>query len=405
MSAQNGLLPAERRVVLILGAVQFVNILDFMMVMPLGPDFARDLGIPESSLGLIGGSYTAAAAVAGLAGATILDRFDRRTALAVSMVGLFVGTVAGAFATGLGSLIAARVIAGMCGGPATAVANAILADAIPPERRGRAMGAVMGAFSVASVFGVPFGLEVAHRWGWRAPFFAVAAMGVVVAALAVFLLPPLTAHLDNRAAPPPLRDVVALPGAWLGGLAAALLFGSGFLVIPNISSWFQGNLGVPRDDLGWLYLAGGSASFLSLRVLGRLVDRYGAFGVLAGSSVVVIGVMIFCFGYPVHLPPWLWFVFFMCGSSGRNVAWQTLASKIPSPGLRARFMSLQSAIQHGASAAAAMVSASILTSRPGGGLDGMVPLVVLSVSLSLLLVAVVARLEALVRPRVVNPVG
>ena len=52
---------SERKLLLLLGAVQFINVVDFMMVMPLGPDFACDLGIPLSNLGYIGGSYTAAA--------------------------------------------------------------------------------------------------------------------------------------------------------------------------------------------------------------------------------------------------------------------------------------------------------------------------------------------------------
>ena len=74
------------------GAIQFVNILDFMMVMPLGPDFASALDIPTSHIGVVGGSYTLAAALAGLVGLPFLDRFDRRLALGVSMLGLVVGT-------------------------------------------------------------------------------------------------------------------------------------------------------------------------------------------------------------------------------------------------------------------------------------------------------------------------
>jgi predicted MFS family arabinose efflux permease len=85
MSSAPALMPAERRVLLLLAAVQFVNIVDFMMVMPLGPDFSAELGIPNAQLGLVGGSYTAAASIAGLAGATFLDRFDRRKALAVTL--------------------------------------------------------------------------------------------------------------------------------------------------------------------------------------------------------------------------------------------------------------------------------------------------------------------------------
>src|SRR5688500_17567078 len=112
---------SERKLVFLIGSIQFVNVLDFMMVMPLGPDFARDLGIPSSQLGLIGGSYTAAAAIVGIAGAFFLDRFDRRRALAVALAGLVLGTVAGGFATGLPSLLGARILAGAFGGPATAL--------------------------------------------------------------------------------------------------------------------------------------------------------------------------------------------------------------------------------------------------------------------------------------------
>ncbi|MBL8720617.1 MAG: MFS transporter, partial [Myxococcales bacterium] len=92
-----------------------------MMVMPLGPDFARQLGISTSHIGYVGGAYTAAAAVSGLVGALFLDRFDRRSALVLSMLGLALGTAAGAFACGLPSLMLARVLAGAFGGPATSV--------------------------------------------------------------------------------------------------------------------------------------------------------------------------------------------------------------------------------------------------------------------------------------------
>ena len=79
---------SERSIVFFVGAVQFVNALDFMMVMPLGPDFARGLHIDPSHLGIIGGSYTASAAISGLIGSMFLEAFDRRKALAVAMLGL-----------------------------------------------------------------------------------------------------------------------------------------------------------------------------------------------------------------------------------------------------------------------------------------------------------------------------
>ena len=78
--------PSERTIILLIGAVQFVNILDFMMVMPLGPFFAGPLGIPASRIGGVGGSYTAAAAVSGIVCSYFLDRFDRRKAQGVAVV-------------------------------------------------------------------------------------------------------------------------------------------------------------------------------------------------------------------------------------------------------------------------------------------------------------------------------
>src|SRR5258708_2596317 len=131
-----------------------------MMVMPMGPDFAVALGIDTSHLGYIGGSYTAAAAVSGLIGSLFLDRFDRRKVLAVAMLGLVVGTASGALATGLYSLMAARIVAGMFGGPATSIALSIIADVVPPSRRGKAIGAGLTAFAVPSVPGWPPRLQM-----------------------------------------------------------------------------------------------------------------------------------------------------------------------------------------------------------------------------------------------------
>src|SRR5256885_17069887 len=91
--------PSERTVIFLVGAIQFINILDFMMVMPLGPFFAGPLSIPASRIGVIGGSYTASAAVSGIACSFFLDRFDRRKALAVAMGGLGLATPPGGFST------------------------------------------------------------------------------------------------------------------------------------------------------------------------------------------------------------------------------------------------------------------------------------------------------------------
>jgi predicted MFS family arabinose efflux permease len=383
----------ERTLLWLLAAVQLVNVLDFMMVMPLGPDFARELGIPLSRLGLVGGSYVASAAVSGLAGALFLDRFDRRPALAVAMLGLFLGTAAGGLARDLPTMMAARILAGAFGGPATSLALSIVTDIVPPQRRGRALGTVMGAFSVAAVLGVPLGLELARWGGWKLPFFAVAGLGLAVGVGVYLLLPPLRGHLDpTRAAParlPRLRPVVLLSLA-----ATASTMATSFALVPNLAAWLQFNAGWPRERLGLLWMAGGAVTFFSMRVAGRLVDRFGSPRVAAGATALFLCVLGLGF-LPERplLPVVLLFVGFMVGNSSRNVSMSTLATKVPAPDERARFLSVQSGVQHLASALGATLSTQLLSEEPSGRLLGVPRVAAFSMTLALALPVLLRMVE------------
>lgn len=394
---------SERKLLFLLGAVQFINVVDFMMVMPLGPDFAASLGIPIDRLGLVAGVYTVAAAVAGVVGALFLDRFDRRKALFGAMLGLILATAAGGLATGMTTMLAARLVAGAFGGPATALTLSIVADTVPPERRGKALGALMGAFSAASVLGVPVGLELARLGGWRTPFFALAGLGVLIASGVAALLPPLRGHLDRAAAglgrARPLRVFLADPAVFLSLAAGAAAMTGAFAIIVNISAFVQYNLHYPRERLGLLYMAGGAVSFFSMRFAGRLVDRRGSVEVATFATAVVVAVIALVF---VPNQPWLpataMFIGFMMGNSTRMVALNALTSRVPLPAERARFMSAQSAIQHLSTATGAALSALFLSERPDHSLAGMpvvaIGAIVLTASLPLFLGAVSARVRA-----------
>jgi predicted MFS family arabinose efflux permease len=348
----------ERKILAVLVAVQFINIVDFMMVMPLGPDFARALSIPVSELGIVGGAYTFSACIAGLVGSLFLDKFDRRSALAVSMVGLLIGTALGAFAQGYVSLVAARLVAGAFGGPASALVMAIVSDVIPPARRGKAVGILMGAFAAASVLGVPFGLKVAEWGSWRTPFYVLAGFGGLVAFSAYRLLPKLDAHLGRTAtrAPHLLRAEV-----WLSLTLTFFVNFATFLMVPNFATFLQHNLGYPRDKLGLLYMVGGAVSLVTTRLAGVTVDRVGS------AKVGIAGVLSVCFVMyavfihePSLIPPFGFFAAFMFSMGMRNVAAQSIATKVPTPEERARFGSFTSAVQHGACAAGAFLSTKIL---------------------------------------------
>ena len=368
-------LAQERKIVSILGAVQFVNVLDFMMVMPLGPDFATALGIETAHLGWVGGSYMAAASVSGLVGSFFLDRHDRKQALLWCMAGLGVGTVLGGFATGFGTLIAARVFAGLFGGPASALTFSLAADVVPNERRGRAMAILMSAFAIASVFGVPAGLELARLGGWRAPFFGVGGVAFLVFLSSIWGLPVMRGHVARALVEHPLKAAKAMlvrREVWYayGCMAAAMV--GGFLMMPNMAAYFQFNLAYPREKLALLYLVGGLTSFSLMIVSGRLIDRLGASVVGGFATTSLVAVTYFGFARaPSPLPAGAIFVGFMAAMGIRGVATTALASRVPDAHERARFVSFMSVCQHAASAFGAFLSAAFLRAGAGGLLVGM----------------------------------
>ncbi|WP_298377922.1 MFS transporter [Azospirillum sp.] len=398
------LTPQERRLTLVIAAVQFINILDFMMVMPLGPDFAKALDIPVAHIGYIGGSYTAAASVAGLLGSLFLDRFDRRKALAVAMAGLVISTALGGFAWDLPSLLAARVLAGLFGGPAVAIAIAVVSDSVAAERRGQATGIVMSSFSLAAIAGVPVGLELARLGGWRLPFFAVAAAGLVVAAIALAILPPQRGHLTSETGPGAWVRFTALltrRKTWLAYAAVALIQIQQFMIIPNIASYVQGNLGFPREHLGLFYLIGGSLSFLTTRWAGRLVDRVGASPVTLAGTVGLTAVIYVAFvNYPAWMPVLAVFPLFMMFIGIRMVANGTALSRVPDPAERAGFMALVSAVQHMSSAFGAFLSAHILENAADGALVHVPLMATVSIGIGLAVPLLTLWLERASRPAV-----
>lgn len=146
---------SEKLLLFILAAIQFTNIVDFMIMMPLGPQLMRLFDISPRQFSLLVSAYTFSAGIFGFLAAFQIDKFDRKTALLFVYSGFLLGTFACALAPGYEWLIAARVFTGAFGGVLGALVLSVVGDTIPMERRATAMGLVTAAFSVASVFGVP----------------------------------------------------------------------------------------------------------------------------------------------------------------------------------------------------------------------------------------------------------
>jgi predicted MFS family arabinose efflux permease len=207
----------------------------------------------------------------------------------------------------------------------------------------------------------------------------------------------LRAHLDSKEEPAPL-PLDARMGMSFVAFGCAIL--GNFLLVPNLSAYLQINMGFPREHMGLLYLGGGLASLATMRLSGIWTDRSGALRpVLTGSILVSLTLLCGAVLQPPLLPPVLFFSVFMSCNAARWVAVNALASRVPEPSARARYLSAQNAFSHAASALSAFASAAFLSEGPSGELVGMPALAATAALLGLGVPFAVWRLEAMLPAR------
>ena len=365
----------ELWLLLTLAGIQFTHILDFMIMMPLGPQFTQLFGINEAEFGLLVSAYTLAAGASGLVASAYIDRFGRKRLLLVMYTLFALATLACGLAPTYASLMAARIAAGIFGGVLSAMSQTIVGDVIPFERRGRAMGIVMTSFSVASVVGVPAGLFMAAHLSWHAPFFAIAALSMVFAVFAAITLPPLRGHLKgshSSSAWQRISSVMSDANHLKAFGFSALMMLAAFPVVPYIAIQMQFGVGLRSDQLPYIYLCGGLASIFTARLFGQLTDRWGKVQSYRLIALLLIPCLFALTLLPLGTPLWLALLastlLMICGS-GRMIPAMAIVTSAANPALRGTFMSLNSAVQSAAMGAGAFVGGSLISRDATGQLQ------------------------------------
>jgi predicted MFS family arabinose efflux permease len=363
----------ERLLLLVLAAIQFTAIVDFLIILPLGPQYMRVFGITPGQFGVIVSAYALSAGISGVATGFVLDRFDRKRALLVLYFGFTIGTLFCALAPTYHLLVAARVVAGAFGGVAGALILAIIGDVVPEERRGAAMGLVMSSFSVASICGVPIGLLLAASLNWHLPFFVLAGLSLLILGASARILPPLRGHMHHGQGQHPVARMVAVlshSDHQMSFLFMALLSFTGFIIFPNIANYMVWNVGLTEKQLPLIYLAGGLFTVFSMNWIGRWSDRAGKHRVFTLMSLAAIVPILILTNLPrVSLVAAVsTSTLLMVCMSGRMVPAMALMTASIEPRYRGGFMSINSSVQQFACGVAAYVSGQLLTQTPTGEL-------------------------------------
>ncbi|HEX4918270.1 MAG TPA: MFS transporter [Limnobacter sp.] len=367
------LLPPRREffLLLILAGIQFTHILDFMIMMPLGPQLTSAFSISDAQFGLLVSAYTFSAGLSGLLASTYIDRFERRKLLLWLYMLFALATLACGLAPTYESLMAARIAAGVFGGILSAMIQTIVADVIPFARRGKAMGIVMTSFSVSTVMGVPLGLYIASQADWHMPFFAIAGLSLLLAVAGWFVIPSLHGHLARNQGAHALQGIVNVLKESNHLVAFCFSFSlifAGFSIIPYITIYMQTNAGVSPSQIPIIYLVGGAATLFSAQFIGRWSDRAGKLKVLQRVATIAVLPMLLI-TVSAGLPLWgilvittLFFVFV----SGRMIPGMALVSAAANPGYRGTFMTLNSSMQSAAMGLAALIGGHLIARSPEG---------------------------------------
>jgi predicted MFS family arabinose efflux permease len=361
----------ERLLLLTLAAINFTNIMDFMIMMPLGPQLMRIFNINTQQFGLVVSSYTFSAGFSGFCTAFFIDKFDRKRFLQVLYAGFLIGTLLCGLANTYELLMIARIFTGLFGGVLGAVILAIVGDVIPFNRRGQAMGFVMAAFSIASVLGVPFGLRIANQFGWNTPFLLLAFLALPVQFFIFKFVPNLSTHtqagkqvqvlqvIKNITSSPNQRKAITL--------MMVVMFGH-FSIIPFLSPYMVSNVGFTEGQLEQIYFFGGLSTIIASPLIGKLADRIGKLKVFTIFVSISIIPVLFITNMP-RVDIWITLIatsVFFAVSSGRFIPAQAMVTATVDLQNRGSFMSIVSSMQQLSAGLAAYIAGLVVIKQTNG---------------------------------------
>lgn len=309
---------ARNQVLIWICALIAVNQLGFGSIVPVVPLYARAFGVPLSAIGLTIAIYGLARFLVNVPAGGLADRIGRRGTLALGGLVTVAGNLLCGLAPGYATFLAARFVAGAGAALVLTACQIVVADISTPERRGRMMAIYSGVFAFAVGAGpLPGGL-LAGRFGLDAPFFAYAALGGGVAALAWFRVPETKGMRAGKAAA--LTDVNAPPGPSFMRQLRLLTAQRGFALVSLVSfSAFFARTGalfniIPvlgeerlRLSPAQIGLGLGLISVVGLGLAypaGVLVDRFGRKAVIVPATMLT-GVSLVLFALA---PSYAWFL-------------------------------------------------------------------------------------------------
>ncbi|MFD9812576.1 MFS transporter, partial [Streptomyces sp. NPDC059080] len=247
-----------------IGTTEFV-------IMGLLPQVGADLGVSVPTAGFLVTGY-ALGVVIGAPLMTVLGTKISRKNMLMLLMGLFiVGNVISAVAPVFAVMLIGRVVASLAHGAFFGIGSVVAAELVAPEKKAGAISMMFTGLTVANVVGVPVGTFVGQSAGWRVTFLIVAALGVLGLAGVATLVPDVPKPAGVR-----LRHEVAAfkNGQVILAMAMTVLgFGGVFAAITYIAPMMTEVSGFAESSVTWLMVVLGVGMVVGNLVGGRFADR------------------------------------------------------------------------------------------------------------------------------------
>lgn len=321
-----------------------------MILSPILPRIGDELDIADALLGTLVSVYSIMVGIFAILAGPVSDKIGRRQILLLGCASMAVALILHGFVTGYYSFITVRIFAGCAGGMLSGAAVSYIGDYFPYERRGWATGWVMSGSAFGQIFGIPMGILMADRWGFRSPFYLFA----VTMALTVFLLffhvpqPNVQRSQQKLSVGKAASNYMAMLRrpeiAWAAGAFFMMFLGVSIFVI-YLPTWLERSVGLTGDQIALMFVVGGVANVLTGPNAGKLSDRIGRKGMILISCVGLSILMVLTTrAVTGPLPAYVFFFLTMVLVAMRISPFSALLTALVSDERRGSLMSLTVAL-------------------------------------------------------------
>ncbi len=287
MTSQSNRLPVGALIVL--AAIGFTAITTELLPSGLLPQISADFRVSEATAGYLTAGYAAIIVVTVIPLSLLLSRVPRHYLLIALILFFAASNALVAIVSDFGAAMGSRVVGGIAHGLLWSAMAPFVARIVPAHKVGKALAIVFSGNSLGLAIGAPVGTALGNIVGWRAAFLVLAASGVVLALLAVWLLPPVRRIPD--APHPSIRKAIGQPGVKTVAVGWPLMLMAHFALFTYIAPFLR-EVRLPDFSIPLSISILGVAGLVGIWIAGITVDSRPRRWLLITVAGVVVSVAL-----------------------------------------------------------------------------------------------------------------